>query len=399
MKRGISMLFVTHNLALVRSIAARVQILDAGPHRRVGPIPLVEVHGLPEGGVPPATLPATVRPDRQPWRAGSAARSLHPSAGGPTDSPVCEFTEPRSLDLGRDADQVHLVDPASAWLWSSTCSPREVGADGPMIPPRARGAGRRTRGAGTSRHQVTCRAKRRVHRCVMPPAVTVGPRSSVLVSSSARLPRWPDPVPAACARRRRSGARKWCSPTRSPHAGPRAGGSDLLTDAARSRGSPLRAGPRQRAWLGRGRRRVPQQALAEASTPTGLLRLGAGTRTGPNSAAVVPVPAGPGPASSPAARSRVSDSGRLRCPGRRRPGAGRGRARGVVRAVRVDATGRYRASMAVGRLAYEAQRAGRSFVTVKPAGFHRPERAAECRAPRRSEAPARPRLACWASRP
>jgi peptide/nickel transport system ATP-binding protein len=29
-ERGISMLFVTHNLALVRSIAARVEILQAG---------------------------------------------------------------------------------------------------------------------------------------------------------------------------------------------------------------------------------------------------------------------------------------------------------------------------------------------------------------------------------
>jgi peptide/nickel transport system ATP-binding protein len=28
--RGISMLFVTHNLALVRSIAARVQVLNSG---------------------------------------------------------------------------------------------------------------------------------------------------------------------------------------------------------------------------------------------------------------------------------------------------------------------------------------------------------------------------------
>jgi peptide/nickel transport system ATP-binding protein len=30
LSRGISMLFVTHNLALVRSIAARVQVLNAG---------------------------------------------------------------------------------------------------------------------------------------------------------------------------------------------------------------------------------------------------------------------------------------------------------------------------------------------------------------------------------
>ena len=36
--RGISMLFVTHNLALVRSIAARVQILQAGRVVEYGPV-------------------------------------------------------------------------------------------------------------------------------------------------------------------------------------------------------------------------------------------------------------------------------------------------------------------------------------------------------------------------
>ena len=37
-QRGISMLFVTHNLALVRSIAARVEILQAGRVVEAGPV-------------------------------------------------------------------------------------------------------------------------------------------------------------------------------------------------------------------------------------------------------------------------------------------------------------------------------------------------------------------------
>ena len=44
--RGISMLFVTHNLALVRSIAARVQILSAGRVVESGPV--VEVMDNPQ---------------------------------------------------------------------------------------------------------------------------------------------------------------------------------------------------------------------------------------------------------------------------------------------------------------------------------------------------------------
>jgi peptide/nickel transport system ATP-binding protein len=43
--RGISMLFVTHNLALVRSIADRVQILNAGRVVESGPV--VEVMEKP----------------------------------------------------------------------------------------------------------------------------------------------------------------------------------------------------------------------------------------------------------------------------------------------------------------------------------------------------------------
>jgi peptide/nickel transport system ATP-binding protein len=43
--RGISMLFVTHNLALVRSIAARVQILKPG--RLVEPGSVVDVMDRP----------------------------------------------------------------------------------------------------------------------------------------------------------------------------------------------------------------------------------------------------------------------------------------------------------------------------------------------------------------
>jgi len=42
--RGISMLFVTHNLALVRSIAARVQILQAGRVVESGPVVQVMDH-------------------------------------------------------------------------------------------------------------------------------------------------------------------------------------------------------------------------------------------------------------------------------------------------------------------------------------------------------------------
>jgi peptide/nickel transport system ATP-binding protein len=37
-ERGISMLFVTHNLALVRSIAARVEILQQGRVVEAGPV-------------------------------------------------------------------------------------------------------------------------------------------------------------------------------------------------------------------------------------------------------------------------------------------------------------------------------------------------------------------------
>jgi peptide/nickel transport system ATP-binding protein len=40
-ERGISMVFVTHNLALVRSIAARVQILQAGRVVEAGPVATV----------------------------------------------------------------------------------------------------------------------------------------------------------------------------------------------------------------------------------------------------------------------------------------------------------------------------------------------------------------------
>ena len=47
--RGISMLFVTHNLALVRSIAARVEILQAGRVVEAGSV--VEVMDYPAGGV------------------------------------------------------------------------------------------------------------------------------------------------------------------------------------------------------------------------------------------------------------------------------------------------------------------------------------------------------------
>ena len=42
--RGISMLFVTHNLALVRSIAARVQILQDGRVVESGPVVQVMDH-------------------------------------------------------------------------------------------------------------------------------------------------------------------------------------------------------------------------------------------------------------------------------------------------------------------------------------------------------------------
>ena len=50
-QRGISMLFVTHNLALVRSIAARVEILQAGRVVEAGSV--VTVMETPAGGVHP----------------------------------------------------------------------------------------------------------------------------------------------------------------------------------------------------------------------------------------------------------------------------------------------------------------------------------------------------------
>ena len=76
--RGISMLFVTHNLALVRSIADRVQILNAGRVVESGSV--VAGDGRPRRRTTPSGCSRTVRestdgPPRTTWRPGDLGLS------------------------------------------------------------------------------------------------------------------------------------------------------------------------------------------------------------------------------------------------------------------------------------------------------------------------------------
>ena len=103
--RGISMLFVTHNLALVRSIAARVQILNAG---RVVESGLGRRgDGLPAGGVHASDCSPTARAStdgfgrRRGARLGSRRIAFVDPQHDPGQTSVVHRTRPRPRPLPR----------------------------------------------------------------------------------------------------------------------------------------------------------------------------------------------------------------------------------------------------------------------------------------------------------
>ena len=99
--RGISMLFVTHNLALVRSIADRVQILNAG--RVVESGSGRRGDGLPEGGVHQASA-----------REQSAHRLMAASTQGHLETGRPRLSTMSFIDPQHDPDRQHVTVPRHA---------------------------------------------------------------------------------------------------------------------------------------------------------------------------------------------------------------------------------------------------------------------------------------------
>ena len=130
-ERGISMLFVTHNLALVRSIAARVEILQEG---RVVEAGLGgDGHGHPAGGVHPQAAVATAP--------GSTEVGARPPPRGP-GSRDSRFTDPQDEPAWR-----HVVVPADAGRDAADGAARrsrcEIAGAGRTRGPRRSGSRRR----------------------------------------------------------------------------------------------------------------------------------------------------------------------------------------------------------------------------------------------------------------
>ena len=132
--RRISMLFVTHNLALVRSIAARVQVLNAGELVESGFV--VEVLDTPQAGLHQAAARAT----RPRWTDGPKPASLSTHA----------FVNPQLA--------------AGAGWTTSRCRPRDPRPLPVAERPLAAGHGRRRRRPGDEPGRVP-RRRPRARRC------------------------------------------------------------------------------------------------------------------------------------------------------------------------------------------------------------------------------------------
>ena len=327
LQRGISMLFVTHNLALVRSIAARVEILQHGRDRRVGTIPWSMCWRTMDSAAPPRA--GEVRPGPQLLGAPVVAGEVRDSCRRRCDVHALQRLTsrerrpwPGSYQVGargrprRRLDQLRL----------------EVGADGPHDPSmRVRRRSPKT-WCRDIMHERQVLVRERSAVSTGGDAAGLGPRTrTVLVCSPATPTAWTRPRASGSGSALATGARTWCSTTRSRTTG-RAEAGDVpdrcrpvkaLTGAKRTprrglagRGSAVCcAGARRRGH------RVPQ-----------LLRLPPGTR---RAAAGAPVRSQvrTGPASrSRAARSEVPTRVGCGCPGSATsPSAGRGTADGPSR--------------------------------------------------------------------
>ena len=118
--RGISMVFVTHNLALVRSIAARVEILQAGRVVEAGPV--VEVMDNPRAGVHPQPArqqsqdrlaPACPRARLGPGSRGSCSSTPRTTRRGRTTS--CARVPSEELPTASRPLEVQVAGAGTLW--------------------------------------------------------------------------------------------------------------------------------------------------------------------------------------------------------------------------------------------------------------------------------------------